>query len=126
MYYEGFSANMKRELVISDIGTLLSWCLSPLLTAVVAKIRELSEAQIDHENIIDQTARRARRDQLIGQLHEVVVAMTDRMIARLNSNSFIRVEFSHYRANCLSSRHALWVKPWHRSTTKVYTWTEQK
>jgi len=91
MFYEGFSTNMKRELITSDIGILL-FC--QLLRTVNAKIEELADAQLDHEKLVDQTARSQRRVQLVAQLHDVVSDMTDRMIARLNSNAFIRVPVS--------------------------------
>jgi hypothetical protein len=58
---------------------------------VLAKIEELADAQLEHEELTDKVARALRRKELVTQLHDVVAQMTDRMIARLNSNSFIRV-----------------------------------
>lgn len=65
-----------------------------VLTLVNEKIEELADAQLDREKLIDQTARAKRRMQLVAQLHDVVADMTDKMIARLNSNAFIRVVLS--------------------------------
>jgi hypothetical protein len=87
MYYEGFSANMKQELITSEIGT----SILPLSDLVLAKIQELADAQLKHEEFADEVTKEQRRIQLVAQLHDVVSQMTDRMIARLNSNSFIRV-----------------------------------
>jgi hypothetical protein len=65
----------------------------PYLIVVLAKIQELADAQLQHEEFTDQVTKEQRRIQLVAQLHDVVSQMTDRMIARLNSNSFIRVLF---------------------------------
>ena len=59
-----------------------------------AKIDELADAKVEQEEFDDESARDLRRKEIIAQLHEVVSQMTDRMIARLNSNAFIRVSLS--------------------------------
>ena len=51
--------------------------------------------RLEQERIADKGAKELRRKELVTQLHDVVSDMTDRMIARLNSNAFIRV-LSHY------------------------------
>jgi hypothetical protein len=58
---------------------------------VLAKIEELADARLEQEEFSDTSAKELRRKDLVTQLHDVVSQMTDRMIARLNSNSFIRV-----------------------------------
>ena len=77
MFYEGFSENMRRELTSSEI--------------VLAKIEELADTQLEHEVFPDKVSKERRRKELLAQLHDVVCEMTDKMIARLNSNPFIRV-----------------------------------
>jgi hypothetical protein len=77
MFYEGFSDNMRHELTSSEI--------------VLAKIEELADTQLEHEVFVDEVTKERRRQELVTQLHDVVCEMTDKMIARLNSNPFIRV-----------------------------------
>ena len=54
-------------------------------------LEELADVQLRQETFTDPVAEQQRRIQLVSQLRDVVSDMTDRMIARLNSNSFIRV-----------------------------------
>jgi hypothetical protein len=58
---------------------------------VIEKIQELADARLVREEFPDESVKEQRRKELVSQLHQVVAEMTDRMIARLNSNSFIRV-----------------------------------
>lgn len=90
MFYDGFSANMKRDLVNSDIGATPERA-SRTNNAVIEKIQELADARLAREEFPDESIKEQRRKELVSQLHAVVAEMTDRMIARLNSNSFIRV-----------------------------------
>ena len=96
MFYEGFSANMKRELIDGDIGIPPTSVLPKLTKIVIEKIQELAEARLAREEFSNESAKEARRKELVSQLHAVVADMTDRMIARLNSNSFIRVPNALY------------------------------
>jgi hypothetical protein len=65
------------------------------VTLVNQKIEELADAQLDRETLLDQSAKVKRRIQLVAQLQDVVADITDQMIARLNSNAFIRVNLSN-------------------------------
>jgi hypothetical protein len=92
MFYEGFAATMKQELITSEIGSTLNFTIN----IVLEKIEELANAQLKHEEFRDELSKDKRRNQLVSQLHDVVSEMTDRMIARLNSNSFIRVALPNW------------------------------
>jgi hypothetical protein len=92
MFYEGFSATMKQELITSEIGSTVNFTIN----IVVEKIGELADAQLEHEEFRNDLAKDKRREQVVSQLHDVVSEMTDRMIARLNSNSFIRVALPNW------------------------------
>ena len=58
---------------------------------MLAKVEELADARLEQEEFSDNYAKETRRETLVTQLRDVVSQMTDRMIARLNSNSFVRV-----------------------------------
>ncbi|KAL8731623.1 MAG: hypothetical protein Q9166_003311 [cf. Caloplaca sp. 2 TL-2023] len=96
IYYAGFSDNMKAMIM-----------RTPMLQQ---RIQELTDKRLDveekerlFEEAVDKGRKRSiRRDQIVSSLQEVALNLTDRMICKMESNSFIR--FAYYSATQLLTR----------------------